>query len=251
MDLLELKTIEKNRHPWEIARLKVVRFLLKDHIRSGATVLDIGCGDGFVSSELSKGSGIKKITGVDINLTADQVDEFSRIGEGITYLNNYELIKKERYDLILLLDVIEHVENDKEFLCEIIDKNLSEKGHILITVPAYQFLFSSHDKFLGHYRRYNLKTVASLINSIKLKCCSSGYLFSILLLPRFFSLCMERFSYKTKEFSGVGNWKYGKVITKIIELLLLADIKVSLCLNKFGIKLPGLTGWVLCKKQLL
>lgn len=249
MDLVEIKNLNKNRHPWEVSRLKALRFLLKEVIRSGSKILDIGCGDGFVCRELFKGTGVKNITGVDINLTASQIDEFTRIGEGITYLNKYESVKNERYDLILLLDVIEHVKNDKEFLDEIIDNNLAEDGYLLITAPAFHALFCSHDKFLGHYRRYSLKELTSLSDSIGLRVDSSGYLFTILLLPRFFSVCLERFSFE-KEFKGVGSWNHGIIITKIIELLLLADTRVSYYLNKFGIKLPGLTGWVLCKKQL-
>ncbi len=70
---------------------------------------------------------------------------------------------KEFFDLILVADVIEHVEDDMailQYLSELLNKN----GQILITVPAFDFLFSNKDKVLLHYRRYTKKNMKKIIS---------------------------------------------------------------------------------------
>ncbi len=70
---------------------------------------------------------------------------------------------KEFFDLILVADVIEHVEDDMailQHLSELLNKN----GQILITVPAFDFLFSNKDKVLLHYRRYTKKNIKKIIS---------------------------------------------------------------------------------------
>ena len=64
-------------------------------------------------------------------------------------------------DAILLLDVLEHVEDDGALL-EVSLKALINSGRLLITVPAHPFLFSEHDVFLKHYRRYTSRVLLQL-----------------------------------------------------------------------------------------
>ena len=81
------------------------------------------------------------------------------------YLSNKYRVKiynkKKKYDLIFLTDVLEHVKNDRNLLQKLI-KNLNKNGYLFITVPAYQYLFSSKDKMLHHYRRYNSKELIEI-----------------------------------------------------------------------------------------
>jgi SAM-dependent methyltransferase len=62
--------------------------------------------------------------------------------------------KDQRFDLICVFDVLEHIEQDTETLIAI-KQLLAKNGRILITVPAYQWLYSAHDEFLHHKRRYS------------------------------------------------------------------------------------------------
>lgn len=68
----------------------------------------------------------------------------------------------EKYDTILYIDVIEHIEDDRNELAHSI-KHLNTNGHLIVLVPAHQFLFNEFDKTIGHYRRYNKKMLTSLI----------------------------------------------------------------------------------------
>ncbi|MDO8427132.1 MAG: class I SAM-dependent methyltransferase [Deltaproteobacteria bacterium] len=248
MDLRELKGLSRIRHPWETSRVEALRSILKQSLDKDAKALDIGCGDGFVCMKLFKGTAVKRITAVDINLTKELIDELSKRGGGITYSDKLPK-EKNCYGLILLLDVVEHVKDDGALLKEIGDY-LEQGGRVLITAPAFNFLFSSHDRYLRHVRRYSLKELRSLVESSGLRCVSSGYLFASLLLPRLLSASLERlFKIKDGPQKGVGNWRFGRGITKAIELMLRADNKISLIANGFGLKLPGLTGWVLCERR--
>ena len=64
-------------------------------------------------------------------------------------------------DIVLAMDVLEHIQDDYSTLKEW-KNTLKPNGLLLITVPAFQHLWSSHDIFLGHHRRYNKKDISDL-----------------------------------------------------------------------------------------
>lgn len=252
MDLCELRHHPSIRHPWETARLHAIKRILKGKsvLKRELRVLDIGCGDGFYTLELFDELEIESITGIDINLSENQITDLSKSTKKAIFYNDYNYIYEKKYNLILLLDVIEHLEQDQEFISDISNNYLNNDGYILITAPAYKFLTSSHDTFLKHYRRYNHKELIKLINLSNLQCISFGYLFMSLFLLRLLQVCFERlvsadfFSNK-----GVGAWNKGKTMTKLLEIALWCDNSLLLSAEKFKVVLPGLTVWALCKKQ--
>ncbi len=65
-------------------------------------------------------------------------------------------------DTFIYIDVIEHIENDKKELKDAYDL-LNKNGHILIIVPAFNFLYNDFDKSIGHFRRYTKKTISDII----------------------------------------------------------------------------------------
>lgn len=67
------------------------------------------------------------------------------------------------YDTLLYMDVLEHIQNDREEITMMI-KNLKPGGHIVILAPAYQYLYSEFDKEIGHFRRYTKKQLANLFH---------------------------------------------------------------------------------------
>jgi len=252
MDLCEHKGDLSIRHPWELSRLNAVKLLLKmvPIHKNDLRVLDVGCGDGFICKELSKDAMVESITGIDTNLSEQQIDTLKDNGKGILYYNNYADLRIGYYKVTLLLDILEHIEDDRSFLSDIVNKYMMDDGYLIITTPAFQSIYGSHDRFLKHYRRYNCRELVSLINATDLVCVSSGYLFLSLLPIRYFLLCCERlFGPNVVRNRGVGIWNHGNTVTKALESLLRTDIRCSLTLNRIGIKLPGLTVWALCKKQ--
>lgn len=244
MDLKEIKNIHSNRHPWETARLKALKNIIGPEIFEGINVLDIGCGDGYISRCLFEHLQKKELTAVDINLSDEWILELAKLTRGIKYQRGMPL--EGEYDLVLLLDVIEHIKSEKDFLANIVDRFVVGKGKILLSVPAFQSIYSRHDVFLGHYRRYNLKGLDELATACGLKVLSAGYLFCTLLLPK---LVLYKLLSIGKDSDGVGNWNGGKVITNFIEKILNIDNRLLISASRLGIHIPGLTGWVLCEKR--
>lgn len=244
MDLKEITITHSKRHPWEIARLKALQKILGPLMYEGITVLDVGCGDGFVSGNIFNRLQSKKVTAVDINLTDELISKLGNPAKDMIFCR--EMPENGKYDLILLLDVVEHVEADQGFLSDIVARHAPQGGKVMITVPAFQALYGRHDEFIGHYRRYSLKGLVALTTSCGLKVLSSGYLFSSLLLSK---LVLYKLLKMVRKSDGVGNWDRGEAITRVIGKVFDCDNSLLISASRFGIRIPGLTGWVLCEKQ--
>jgi len=244
MDLKELYNIQAKRHPWEAARLKAIQKILSPHLFEGIEVLDVGCGDGYISRNLFYHLQSKKITAVDINFSDERMLEINNLSCGIKCQREMPVVGI--YDLILLLDVIEHVEHDQSFFANLVGRYIPKKGKVMITVPAFQSIYGRHDAFLGHYRRYHLKELEEMVTACGLNVISSGYLFFSLLLPK---LVLYKLVKTGKGTEGVGKWSRGEGVTNFIERILNIDNSLLISAGSLGIKIPGLTGSVLCDKR--
>ena len=145
MDLREAQNyLFQKRHPWELSRVNALRSILYKvkSYSSPLKVLDVGCGDGFASSEIYKNNENVQIDAVDINLSEEFRDKLKLQFRKIDFYNSFNSIENRIYDIILVLDVIEHQENDSEFICNIIDKYANNDTKVLITAPAFNYLFS-------------------------------------------------------------------------------------------------------------
>lgn len=227
MDLIE-KNNNENRHPWELSRVEsLVKEINKYH--TGGNILDIGCGDSYFDYQLlEKNQNIDKLYGIDIYTK----DEF-KDGKYIV-TNNYDKLKNKKFDTIVILDVIEHIDNDYDFLENTVKPLLNKNGKIIITVPAYQFLFGKHDIELKHYRRYNHKMIKDICNKGSFKIKQTHYFYASLVLPRLI------FKISNKD-NKINNWKYNKNhwLTRLLKEFLNLDYLVCKKMNKlsFGLSL--------------
>jgi hypothetical protein len=138
------------------------------------TVVDVGAGSGYFSKQILQHTSATEAICVDIGYTKEATEPY--LGKKIHYSKTISRIDSE---LVLLLDVIEHIENDADFLSEYVTK--ADSGtYFCITVPAFQFLFSSHDKFLEHFRRYSLGGLTSCVQKSNLKILKISYFFGLL-----------------------------------------------------------------------
>jgi hypothetical protein len=150
-----------------------------------------------------------------------------------------------RFDRVLMLDVVEHVEDDVEFVTATVEDLLAKDGVVLVSVPAYQALFSSHDRTLHHYRRYSPGECRRLLERSGLVVLTGGGLFHTLLPVRLGQALLERVRPRPVS-SGIGDWHAGTTMTRTVTRALITDARLSLLLSERGLSLPGLSYWALC-----
>ena len=240
MDLREVNILNHHRHPWELSRRdSCLRILKKNDIDT--QYADIGSGDLFFSKSL------RQITNQPVYAVDHHYHETVSDIEGVILIRDTNDLPKSR-DFLLLMDILEHAEDDRSFLLSLKDK-LNDAGRMLITVPAFQFLYSPHDKFLNHYRRYNYNQIAVLLsNDFEIE--AAFYFYTTLFFIRFIERVLSTFRKMDSSFR-VSNWRYSEscIITVIIKRILDLDFMVNRCLSKILIKLPGLSLCIICKKK--
>lgn len=168
--------IAEANHFWMKWRMQVFRLLLKDLklLKSNdRQVLDIGCGHGVVQHQLGEFTNWK-IDGIDTNTEALENNNFKG---GQVYL--YNILEKrsefnQKYDFIILFDVLEHIEDTRPFI-ESIFFHLKAGGILFINVPAFELFFSKYDTAAGHIHRYDKSTLSNTIKIPKTEIVDMRY----------------------------------------------------------------------------
>ncbi len=181
-DIYEHMTRHQEHHWWFRARQSIVRKVLSTlDVKQDARVLEAGCGTGGNLNMLCQ---FGHVYAIEPDPTAVQYAR--QLGtEAMVAKGNLpgEIPFAEQFDLIVLLDVLEHIKDDRAALATISEK-LNDTGFLVITVPAYPAMFSSHDIALHHYRRYTRKSLRSLFRETGLQPVYLTY-FNTLLFPLF------------------------------------------------------------------
>lgn len=208
----------------------------KDILKIG----DIGAGDRYFDKQLVAVLKDENINPVIYAVDNKYENTISNEKE-IVIFNDITMIEKNSMDCIIMMDVLEHIQEDGIFLKLVLDR-LKENGILIVTVPAFDTLLSSHDTYLKHFRRYSYKGLQKLLLSNKLKIIVSHYFYFSLFIVRWLQVTLEK-NKSVEENVGIGMWKYSEesLITRSIKLVLNMDFNVNSILNKLGVRLPGLS----------
>lgn len=136
-----------------------------------STILDIGAGSGYFSKHILSTTAAKEAWCIDISYAEDS--DALESGKPVHFRKSVGNIKA---DLVLFMDVLEHVDNDVALLQEYAAK-VPSGTHFLISVPAFQFLWSGHDVFLEHKRRYRLHQLEEVVRRAGLSVEHGSYYF--------------------------------------------------------------------------
>jgi 2-polyprenyl-3-methyl-5-hydroxy-6-metoxy-1,4-benzoquinol methylase len=245
-DLRESPHATATRHPWETARLRFFARALADAgvLTTARRVLDVGAGDAFLArSLLPRLSPEAEIHCVDTGYPLEPPSD----PQLPTGLHLHHDLPPGQFDLILLLDILEHVEDDAGFLRNLLDR-LQPNGRVLLSVPAWQPLYTRHDTALLHHRRYAPQQARAVLASAGLRVLMSGGLFHALLLPRVVTRLTEGLRPPATAQPTALAWNHGRLVTGAVQAVLAADNALSRWGARTGADLPGLSWWALCCK---
>ncbi len=157
MDLKEEEAVgdQIDQHWYYVAKAK----LLGAHLGHKQTnhILDVGAGSGWFSKWLLKEGFAQEATCVDLGYDIDRDETVDH-----RQIHYRKQIANCDADLVLMMDVLEHVDDDTEFLKEYLAK-VAPGTMFIITVPAFNFLWSAHDEFLDHKRRYTIHSLLKVV----------------------------------------------------------------------------------------
>jgi 2-polyprenyl-3-methyl-5-hydroxy-6-metoxy-1,4-benzoquinol methylase len=169
------------RHWWwrerERILLDTIRELLGDRVPR-ARILDVGCGAGLFFDALEP---LGHVEGIESDpITLEQSGRWrSRIHAG-----DITTFAPDRpFDLILALDVVEHIANPEGMLSHA-SRFLARDGRMLVTTPAFDWLWTSHDRLNHHIRRYTAAELRALLVKAGLRPIQTRYLFQSLVLAK-------------------------------------------------------------------
>ena len=180
-----LSKIEQN-HFWYTARRHAVLKIIKNAglaSDDGKKVLglDIGCGTGFNAVYFTE-IGFPT-AGIDAN---DSFLTYKKAGRGAGFIRGdiFSIEPEPEFDFVLLLDVLEHIENDRAFLAQAL-KFVKPGGIAVITVPAFPALWSATDEMGGHLRRYTKTSLRECVARLDVpaKVEFESYFYGATILP--------------------------------------------------------------------
>lgn len=240
MDVLEETILGEsvNNHWYYISKGKAIEYFFNRFFAE--SVLDVGAGSGVFS---------KRLLDKHIAASARCIDTAYKFDERLEIYNgkNIRFVKAVRdidESLILMIDILEHLDDDSEFLQEYVDR-IPAGSHILIGVPAFSFLWSGHDVFLGHKRRYTLAELEDLVKNSGLRILQGryffGFLFPIVALIRLRNRMLLK---KGKLIAKSDLSKPNHYVNSLLIALHALELKILFPINR----LAGLTAFCLAQK---
>jgi SAM-dependent methyltransferase len=173
---------QENTYWWFQGRKKILFKMIQHYglLKDGnAKVLDIGCGTGLILEEITPQACA---IGLDFSQKAISFCRRRKIENLLLGDVSNLPIKDSSVDLIMALDLLEHIDDDEGLMQEI-NRILSPDGHILATVPAHQYLWSGHDEALHHFRRYSREGFLNLIARNGFEPVKYSYVITFTFLP--------------------------------------------------------------------
>jgi methyltransferase family protein len=175
MDVRELEILGDGvaEHWYYRSKARMLKRLIKE--RQFHTVADIGAGSGFFSRTLLSAGLAERAICVDVAYR--EISTESVNGRPISFVRAWD--PDETADLYLFMDVLEHIDDAATVLRAYV-RGMPAGALCVVTVPAFQFLWSGHDVFLGHVRRYTLRQIEDELRACGLTVLRGRYFYGLL-----------------------------------------------------------------------
>ncbi len=234
MDYIDYIEGQTEENFWFKGKKRLINILLSKINLKNLKILNIGAGTGADLDILNRYGDIFIS---DINKKAlDLIPEDFYKEKKVCSATNLQY-PDEKFDVVCSFDVFEHIEDDKKVVTEVY-RVLKKGGFLFFTVPAFNFLYSAHDRALKHIRRYNKKTMIQLLK--KFRYIEISFWNSFLFIP--FAI-LRYLKKKSKPKTDYFN------LPSLIEKVFYKILTIENRLIKNGYKLPlGLSLIGYCKK---
>jgi SAM-dependent methyltransferase len=221
----------EDRHWWYRGRRRVIRAAVQSlPLPTGAQVLDAGCGSGR-NMVLLRSFG--EVTGLEPSSASAAVAQERHVGEVVQGSIESMPFETGRFNLAGAFDVIEHLDDDRAALREL-RRVVGPGGFLVVTVPAYQWLWSEHDERNRHRRRYTRAQLTAAARDAGWTPLWTSY-FNTFLLPlavavRLLERVRPRNAAGASEFERTPAW---------VDPLLQQPMRVEAALLRAGVRLPA------------
>ncbi len=169
-------------HWWFVARRKILAALIERAVRppAGARILELGCGTGHNLAMLGR---FGHVEASELEPAARALAE-TRLGRPVASaaLPDLSMYEAGSFDLVALLDVLEHVEDDSAALASIATR-MKPGGKLIVTVPANRWMWSAHDSAHHHHRRYSKAGLAKVMREAGFEISLLSHFNSLLFPP--------------------------------------------------------------------
>jgi 2-polyprenyl-3-methyl-5-hydroxy-6-metoxy-1,4-benzoquinol methylase len=172
----------ERKHWWFRARREILEGVVRDNVPAGGSILDVGCGTGFMLEKLRDSYDVHGIDDAEIAVKLCHDKGLNFVERGIL---GKTPLSRPNYDMVMFLDVIEHIDDDVGVL-RAAEKVLAPNGSVLVTVPALKVLWSEHDVVHHHRRRYDRAMLEKSLRAAGLEPQWMSY-FNTLLFPLVFA----------------------------------------------------------------
>lgn len=226
---LKYHQIEEN-YWWFQARRDMVFSIVQDlHLPHSAAILEIGCSGGPMLQRLAK-QGYTDLTGIDVSESGIAVAQQRGI-PNVSCMDGADLkFADNSFDLVIASDVLEHIEDEAMALREW-TRVLRPGGQLLVFVPAFPFLWSSHDVINHHFRRYTAAQLRASMQRANLQVLRSSYWNVGLFFPTAAVRLIKRFMPVDKAAAQDDLFKASPMVNTILRGLITAENRVLRSIN--------------------
>lgn len=203
----------EDRHWWYRGRRRVLDGVIAGlGLPAGARILDAGCGSGRNMVEFAR---YGTVTGIELSPTSVELARARGVGEVVEGSVLDMPFAGGSFELATSLDVIEHLHDDLGALREL-RRVVAPGGALLVTVPAYQWLWSGHDVINHHHRRYTRRSLQTVAERAGWRQLRTTYFNSLLLPVAIVLRVLDRFNRKTTE-SSLDLWVPPQPFNSLLE----------------------------------
>ncbi len=181
----------------------------------GKTIAEVGAGNGSVSKLLLEKSINSLFAFEPSQNIYPLLEKELRHEKRATVINDFFSPKYAQYsfDSIIYINVLEHIEDDKTELTNVL-QTLKPNGHLLLFVPALEWLYSNLDSQIGHFRRYKKRELTKLVSEVGFNIVKARYFDMAGIIPWYINFVL------LKNYINVGNVSlYDKLVVPIMKLI--------------------------------